>query len=40
LIGTFDKHNIEIPLPYQIIYWGEEMNPLKLAVSGENKEVI
>ncbi len=27
---AFDKHNIEIPFPHQTIYWGEEINPLKV----------
>ena len=35
---TFDKHNIEIPFPHQTIYWGEEMNPLKLSSNNEDKE--
>jgi small-conductance mechanosensitive channel len=34
---AFDKHNIEIPFPHQTIYWGEEINPLKLKVSEEHK---
>ena len=28
----FDKHNIEIPFPHQTIYWGEEIEPLKLTM--------
>lgn len=34
---AFDKHSIEIPFPHQTIYWGEDVNPLKLSVSEENK---
>ncbi len=30
---TFDLHNIEIPFPHQTIYWGEEIDPLKLSIS-------
>lgn len=37
---AFDEHNIEIPFPHQTIYWGDEMGPLKLSVSGENKDQI
>ncbi len=29
---AFDKHNIEIPFPHQTIYWGEEIDPLKLTL--------
>ena len=28
----FDEHNIEIPFPHQTIYWGEEIEPLKLTM--------
>ena len=34
---AFDKHNIEIPFPHQKIYWGDNMSPLKLNVTEENK---
>ena len=27
---TFDQHNIEIPFPHQTIYWGEEVDRLKI----------
>lgn len=37
---TFDAHNIEIPFPHQTIYWGEEMDPLKLSINAENKKAI
>jgi small-conductance mechanosensitive channel len=30
---AFDERNIEIPFPHTTIYWGEEINPLKLNVS-------
>jgi len=29
---VFDQHRIEIPFPHQTIYWGEEIEPLKLTV--------
>jgi moderate conductance mechanosensitive channel len=28
----FDKENVEIPFPHTTVYWGEEINPLKLEV--------
>ncbi|MGF1584685.1 MAG: mechanosensitive ion channel family protein [Bacteroidales bacterium] len=31
---AFDENNIEIPFPHTTIYWGEEINPLKLEVDG------
>lgn len=34
----FDLHNIEIPFPHQTIYWGEEIEPLKLSIEGEEKK--
>lgn len=34
---AFDKHNIEIPFPHQTIYWGDNMDPLKLNVTEESK---
>lgn len=37
---TFDVHNIEIPFPHQTIYWGEEIQPLKLSIEGEEKKII
>jgi moderate conductance mechanosensitive channel len=30
---AFDQNNIEIPFPHTTIYWGEEINPLKLEVN-------
>lgn len=30
---AFDKENIEIPFPHRTIYWGEEINSLKLDVN-------
>jgi small conductance mechanosensitive channel len=27
---AFDKNNIEIPFPHTTVYWGEEINPLRL----------
>lgn len=29
---AFDSNNIEIPFPHTTVYWGEEINPLKLNV--------
>ncbi|MFB6320404.1 mechanosensitive ion channel family protein [Saccharicrinis sp. FJH54] len=29
---AFDKHNIEIPFPHHTIYWGEEIDPLRLTM--------
>ena len=34
---AFDKHNIEIPFPHQTIYWGEEIDPLKLSMDNTLK---
>jgi small-conductance mechanosensitive channel len=34
---AFDKQNIEIPFPHQTIYWGEEINPLKLQLKQEDQ---
>lgn len=30
---AFDKHNIEIPFPHTTVYWGDEINPLKLDIA-------
>lgn len=35
---AFDQHNIEIPFPHQTIYWGEDINPLRLKMD-ENLKV-
>jgi len=32
---AFDKQNIEIPFPHTTVYWGDEIDPLKLDVSKE-----
>ncbi len=37
---AFDLHRIEIPFPHQTIYWGEEMDPLKLNVNMEDEKVV
>ncbi|MDG5799530.1 mechanosensitive ion channel family protein [Marinilabiliaceae bacterium ANBcel2] len=29
---AFDKNSIEIPFPHTTVYWGEEINPLKLNI--------
>lgn len=30
---AFDQHNIEIPFPHTTVYWGDEINPLKLDIA-------
>lgn len=37
---TFDVHNIEIPFPHQTLYWGEEMDPLKLSISQQSGKTV
>lgn len=32
LNDAFNKNNIEIPFPHTTVYWGEEINPLKLDI--------
>ncbi len=32
---AFDKQGIEIPFPHTTVYWGEEINPLKIEGKGE-----
>jgi small conductance mechanosensitive channel len=32
---AFDAQNIEIPFPHTTVYWGEDINPLKLNVTQE-----
>jgi small-conductance mechanosensitive channel len=32
---AFDAQNIEIPFPHTTVYWGEDINPLKLSVKQE-----
>ncbi len=34
---AFDKQNIEIPFPHRTIYWGEEIDPLKLSMDNKAK---
>jgi small conductance mechanosensitive channel len=34
---AFDKQNIEIPFPHTTVYWGEEINPLKLSMDQKEK---
>jgi moderate conductance mechanosensitive channel len=36
---AFDKHGVEIPFPHTTIYWGDEINPLKLQMDSGEKEV-
>lgn len=35
---TFDKHNIEIPFPHHTIYWGDNIDSLKLSVDQESSK--
>ncbi|MHA7110596.1 mechanosensitive ion channel family protein [Sunxiuqinia elliptica] len=35
---AFDKHKIEIPFPHRTIYWGEEIDPLKLTLRQAEKQ--
>lgn len=37
---AFDEHNIEIPFPHQTVYWGENLNPLKLSIEGDKKSIV
>jgi len=37
---AFDKQNIEIPFPHQTIYWGEEIDPLKLSMDNKAAAAI
>jgi moderate conductance mechanosensitive channel len=37
---AFDKNNIEIPFPHTTVYWGEEINPLKLTVTQDTPENV
>ena len=37
---VFDEHNIEIPFPHQTIYWGEEMDKLKLADKTDSTKIV
>jgi small-conductance mechanosensitive channel len=32
---AFDAQNIEIPFPHTTVYWGQEINPLRLSVTRE-----
>ena len=37
---VFDEHNIEIPFPHQTIYWGEEIDKLKLADKTDSTKIV
>ena len=37
---AFDQHNIEIPFPHTTVYWGEEIDPLKLTIQQDKNPVI
>lgn len=39
LKSAFDSHGIEIPFPHTTIYWGDEINPLKLQMEAGEKGV-
>ncbi|WP_010421146.1 mechanosensitive ion channel family protein [Anaerophaga thermohalophila] len=34
---AFNKNNIEIPFPHTTVYWGKEIDPLKLNITKENE---
>ncbi|WPP50198.1 mechanosensitive ion channel family protein [Catalinimonas niigatensis] len=34
---AFDRERIEIPFPHRTIYWGDEINPLKLNMDGNSE---
>lgn len=34
---AFDEHKIEIPFPHRTIYWGEEINPLRMKIEDQLK---
>ena len=36
---AFDQNNIEIPFPHMSVYWGEEINPLKLDINSQINEL-
>ncbi|PWE00290.1 mechanosensitive ion channel family protein [Marinilabilia rubra] len=35
---AFDRQNIEIPFPHTTVYWGEEIDPLKLSMSQHSEQ--
>ncbi|MDF9796670.1 small-conductance mechanosensitive channel [Catalinimonas alkaloidigena] len=35
---AFDQEGIEIPFPHRTIYWGDEINPLKLKMDNQEKQ--
>jgi len=37
---AFDLEKIEIPFPHTTVYWGEEINPLRLKIDENKKEAI
>lgn len=37
---AFDENNITIPFPHHTIYWGEEIDPLKMAVKVEKYDTV
>jgi small conductance mechanosensitive channel len=37
---AFDQQNIEIPFPHTTVYWGEEIDPLKLTINQSSEKEI
>lgn len=37
---AFDQNNIEIPFPHTSVYWGEEINPLKLDTNSQKLDEL
>lgn len=37
---AFDQNNIEIPFPHTSVYWGEEINPLKLDINSKKLDEL
>jgi len=37
---AFDQNNIEIPFPHTSVYWGEEINPLKLEINSQTLDEL
>ena len=35
---AFDEHGVEIPFPHSTVYWGENINPLRLEIEQKLKE--
>ncbi len=37
---AFDQNNIEIPFPHTSVYWGQEINPLKLDINSQKLDEL